>query len=119
MAAAATSTMSYTVRGLTCGECIARMIEHLWGLPEVEGVSVDLIKDGQSVITIRSSPENSLAQTLTAVERVGFELTGRMELTGHWPGPHGALHPDEMWFPPNRGGFPRRLPVRSPRRSRS
>ena len=30
-----------------------------------------------------------------------------------------ALGMVTLWFPPNRGGFPRRLPVRSPRRSRS
>ena len=81
MAAAATSTMSYTVRGLTCGECIARMIEHLWGLPEVEGVSVDLIKDGQSVITIRSSPENwsapGLMETSNSRKDNGFMAAPR------------------------------------------
>ena len=35
------------------------------------------------------------------------------------PGMKRLLDYVELWFPPNRGGFPRRLPVRSPRRSRS
>lgn len=105
MSAATTSTVSYTVEGLTCGQCIVKVIEHVRGLPEVEGVAVDLIRGGESVVTIRSDPETSFVEVVTAVEEAGFDLTGQTDLSGHWPGAHSTEHPGEMTRPSSWRGL--------------
>lgn len=48
------STVTYAVRGLTCGWCVAELMEQVQVLPGVQAVAVDLVVDGESPLTVRS-----------------------------------------------------------------
>lgn len=89
MSEATTSTVVYTVAGLTCAECIVKVMDHVRWLPGVDGVAVDLVRGGQSVVTIRSGPGGSVDAVEVAVGEAGFDVIG------HWPGVH-DLQQDSM-----------------------
>jgi len=74
------TTTRYAVTGLTCGYCIAEVMEHVRARVGVTGVAVDLVKDGPSPITVTSGPEVVIGQVREALGEAGFDLTG--EWTG-------------------------------------
>lgn len=82
---ATTDTVAYTVTGLTCGGCIVKVIDHVRELPEVDGVAVDLIRGGESVVVIRSDPGASLDAVEAAVGEAGFDVTGHRPVAHHSP----------------------------------
>lgn len=70
------TTVTFAVRGLTCGRCIAEVMEHVQVLPGVRGVAVDLVVGGESPVTIRSRPRASLATVRSVVGEAGFDVVG-------------------------------------------
>ena len=51
------TTTSYAVNGLTCGYCIAEVMQRVRELVGVTGVAVDLVKNGSSPVVVTSGPE--------------------------------------------------------------
>lgn len=86
------TTASYAVTGMTCGYCIAEVMEHIRDLAGVTGVAIDLVPDGPSPVVVTSGPAVRIASVRDAVGEAGFGLTG--EWTGraavdHADVPHG------------------------------
>ena len=48
------ATTTYKVTGMTCGHCVNAVTSELTGLSAVSGVTVDLVPDGISLITVTS-----------------------------------------------------------------
>jgi copper chaperone len=70
-------TTTYDVTGLTCEHCVKAVISELSGLPEVSGVTVDLVPDGTSRVSVTSSrPLTAPAVTEALDEAGGYVLTG-------------------------------------------
>lgn len=65
----------YWVRGLTCGACLAELMERVRSMVSVWSVKVDLVEGGASrlVLTTGSSPQYRLVRA--AVETAGFSLS--------------------------------------------
>lgn len=66
---------TYRVWGLTCGSCLASLIERVRLLAGVRSVGVDLVKGGGSrlVLVSRSTPQPEAVRA--AVEGAGFSLS--------------------------------------------
>lgn len=61
------ATTTYPVSGMTCEHCVHAVTSELGGLDGVSGVTVDLIPDGISLITVTSDtplPEPAVAEAL-------------------------------------------------------
>lgn len=65
---------TYRVWGLTCGACLAQLMERVRSLTGVWSVGVELVKGGGSRLTLVavSTPRRQLVRA--AVEDVGFSL---------------------------------------------
>jgi len=74
------TTASYAVTGMTCGYCMAEVMEHIRALVGVTGVAVDLVQDGPSPVVVTSGAAVRIARVREAVGEAGFDLTG--EWTG-------------------------------------
>jgi copper chaperone len=70
------NTATYQVTGMTCGHCVAAVTDELTQLPGVQEVTVDLVPDGISTVTVASAAELDDAAVRSAVDEVGYELTG-------------------------------------------
>jgi copper chaperone CopZ len=63
-------TMELTIRGMSCGHCVARVTKALASLP---GVSVDRVEIGRATIQVDPAAV-SVAQIGAALDAAGFEL---------------------------------------------
>jgi copper chaperone len=81
------TTTSYAVAGLTCGDCIAEVMERVRTLVGVTRVTVDFVRGGSSPVTVTSGPAVGIGQVRDAVGEAGFDLTGE------WTGPSGHATP--------------------------
>ena len=67
---------TYKVTGMTCGHCINAVTGELSGLDGVTGVTVDLVPDGVSLVTVTSdTPLPAGAVTEALDEAGGYLLT--------------------------------------------
>ena len=60
-------TTTYPVSGMTCEHCVQAVTSELGGLDGVTGVTVDLVADGTSLVTVASDaplPEPTVAEAL-------------------------------------------------------
>lgn len=78
------TTTSYAVTGLTCGDCIAEVLEHVRALVGVTAVAVELVRDGPSPVVVTSGPAVRIGQVREALGETGFDLTGE------WTGERGS-----------------------------
>jgi copper chaperone len=62
---------TWTVRGMTCGHCVASVTEELQELPGVEHVEVTL---DSGRVDVTSSAPLDRADVAAAVEEAGYEL---------------------------------------------
>lgn len=69
-------TDTYTVQGLTCGSCIAEVMELVWILPGVRRVSVAYSKDEASPMLIESTTVVPAEHVSAALESGGFTVSG-------------------------------------------
>ena len=67
---------TYTVTGMTCGHCVAAVMQEIKGLDGVQDVAVDLVAGGQSVVRVTSEARLAVDQVRAAVDEAGYELTG-------------------------------------------
>ena len=61
------ATTTYPVTGMTCAHCVNAVNSELGALDGVSGVSVDLVPDGVSLVTVTSAapiPEPAVAEAL-------------------------------------------------------
>jgi len=70
------TTTSYAVDGLTCGYCIAEVMEQVRELVGVTGVAVDLVKNGSSPVVVTSGPELEIDEVREVLDHAGFDLAG-------------------------------------------
>lgn len=68
------TTTTFTVAGMTCGHCVAAVTEELGGLPGVESVEIDLVKGGESPVTVISAAELDGEAVRAAVDEAGYTL---------------------------------------------
>ena len=68
------TTTTFAVEGLTCGSCLAAVLEQLRALGGVTGAAVDLVVGGRSPVVVTSGAVISAEQVNGAVERAGFVL---------------------------------------------
>jgi copper chaperone len=70
-------TRTYDVTGLTCEHCVKAVTGELSGLQGVSGVTVDLVPDGASRVSVTSSgPLAAPAVTEALDEAGGYVLVG-------------------------------------------
>lgn len=68
----ATTTVKAT--GLTCNHCAMSVTEEVSEVEGVDAVTVDVIKDGESTITIEHSKPISGTAVNAAIAEAGFEV---------------------------------------------
>lgn len=69
------TTATYAVRGLTCGLCIAKVMEGVRLLPGVTRLSVARGSGGPAQLIVTSRPALASDEVRRAVELAGFDLT--------------------------------------------
>ncbi len=66
------TTTTYRVSGMTCEHCVRAVTEEIGDLDGVTAVSVDLVPEGVSAVTVTGDPgEPAVA---AAVDEAGYEL---------------------------------------------
>ncbi|HEY6797199.1 MAG TPA: heavy-metal-associated domain-containing protein [Kineosporiaceae bacterium] len=68
------ATITLHVNGMTCQHCVQAVTSELTALDGVEDVSVDLIPDGTSSVTVRSRRALSTEELRTAIDGAGYAL---------------------------------------------
>ena len=66
-----TTSVTYTVEGMTCGHCVASVTEEVQEIPGVE--DVDVVLD-TGALTITSAEPLDPAAVKAAVEEAGYQL---------------------------------------------
>jgi len=69
------TTATFELEGLTCGSCLAEVLENVHVLSGVTGVSVDLVAGGRSPMIVTSGARLGVQKVRDAVENAGFDLT--------------------------------------------
>ena len=67
-------TQSYQVRGMTCGHCVGAVTGELETLDGVTSVTINLVPQGNSTVTVTSSMQLARDVVHEAIERAGYEL---------------------------------------------
>lgn len=65
------TTASYSVTGLTCEHCVAAVTEELTTLLGVDEVSVDLVANGISTVTVTSASPLAADDVRVALDEAG------------------------------------------------
>jgi copper chaperone CopZ len=73
-------TTTFSVDGMTCGNCVRHVSEELQTLPGVQDVTVDLHAGASSPVTVVSDEPLDDAAVRAAVEEAGYVLTPRGSL---------------------------------------
>ncbi len=68
------STVTYTVSGMSCGHCEKAINGEVSALPGVTSVAADA---GAGTVTVTAEPAPSDEQVAAAVDEAGYELVGR------------------------------------------
>ena len=69
------SSVTYSVRGLTCAACMADVMESVGVVPGVTDVAVDLVVGGVSRLTASSPVPVEVDGVREAIRRSGFDTT--------------------------------------------
>ena len=69
-------TQTYQVRGMTCGHCAGAVTSELQALDAVTGVTVEVVPQGDSTVTVTSSAALEAGAVRDAIARAGYELVG-------------------------------------------
>jgi len=73
-------TTSFSVDGMTCGNCVRHVSEELTALPGVTDVQVDLVAGGSSPVTVTSDAPLTDEAIAAAVDEAGYAVTPRKSL---------------------------------------
>jgi copper chaperone len=66
----------YLVTGMTCGHCVASVIEEVSLVPGVSTVTVDLVAGAASTVHVTSAGAPAPADIRAAIDEAGYELAG-------------------------------------------
>jgi copper chaperone len=66
------TTAGYLVEGMTCGRCVAKVLEKVRALSGVTKVAMDLVAGGQSPLLVMSRTKLGADVVRGAVESAGF-----------------------------------------------
>ena len=69
-------TQTYQVRGMTCGHCVGAVTGELKALETVTDVTVDVVPQGDSTVTVTSLAGLDQDAVREAVALAGYELVG-------------------------------------------
>ena len=69
-----TTTTDYIVTGMTCEHCVAAVTEELTSVTGVTGVSIHLVADGETTVTVRSAGPLPEKAVRAAVDEAGYQL---------------------------------------------
>ena len=72
-AAAAPTTTTIAVTGMTCSHCVAAVTKEVAKLDAVVGVTVDLIS---GAVTVESNGPVDPAELVAAIDEAGYEVAG-------------------------------------------
>jgi copper chaperone len=64
----------YLVTGMTCGHCVASVIEEVSLVHGVSAVTVDLVVGAASAVHVTSATEPVTADIRAAIDEAGYEL---------------------------------------------
>ncbi|TFC03171.1 heavy-metal-associated domain-containing protein [Cryobacterium adonitolivorans] len=64
----------YLVTGMTCGHCVASVIEEVSLVPGVSAVTVDLVVGATSTVHVASAAEPALSDIRAAIDEAGYQL---------------------------------------------
>lgn len=64
----------YLVTGMTCGHCVASVIEEVSMLPGVSAVTVDLVVGAASTVHVTSATEPARPDIRAAIDEAGYLL---------------------------------------------
>lgn len=70
------STQVFKVTGMTCGHCVAAVTDELSALKGVKNVAVELVKGGESTVTLTLDEPVAHTTVAAAVDEAGYELAG-------------------------------------------
>lgn len=73
-------TTTFSVDGMTCGNCVKHVTEELTALPGVTDVQVQLVTGGSSPVTVTSEAPLSDESIAAAVDEAGYAVTPRGSL---------------------------------------
>jgi len=65
------STTTWSVRGMTCGHCVAAVTEEISAIPGVSDVAVDL---ASGLVTVTADADPSADAIAAAVDEAGYTL---------------------------------------------
>ena len=65
------TTTTYAVTGLTCEHCVRAVTAELTGLAGVSEVAVELVLDGQSLVTVTSGQPLPAQDVTAALDEAG------------------------------------------------
>lgn len=68
---------TYGVRGLMCANCLVLLIDRVRNLPRVRSVTVDLVTDGESSLTVAPADAASPEEIRALVDDAGFEYVAQ------------------------------------------
>ncbi|MEV4177146.1 cation transporter [Nonomuraea sp. NPDC049709] len=68
------STVTYTVKGMTCGHCVSSVKEEVSEVAGVTSVEVDL---ASGLLTVDSDGPVDAAKIVAAVEEAGYEVANQ------------------------------------------
>jgi len=74
MEGASMATMTYKVTGMTCGHCVNAVTGELGSLGGVSAVTVDLVPDGVSLVTVTSDRALRAEAVTEALDEAGGYL---------------------------------------------
>jgi copper chaperone len=64
----------YLVTGMTCGHCVASVIEEVSLVPGVTAVTVDLVAGAASTVQVQSATAPATADIRAAIDEAGYDL---------------------------------------------
>lgn len=73
-------TTTFSVDGMTCGNCVKHVTEELTAIPGVTDVQVQLVTGGSSPVTVTSDAPLSDEAVAAAVDEAGYAVTPRGSL---------------------------------------
>jgi copper chaperone CopZ len=73
-------TTTFSVDGMTCGNCVKHVTEELTGLTGVQDVQIQLVTGGSSPVTVVSEGPLADADIAAAVEEAGYAVTPKGSL---------------------------------------
>ena len=65
------TNQTFPVTGMTCGHCVSAVSSELKEIPGVTDVSVDLVADGTSAVTVTSDAPVSETDVAAALDEAG------------------------------------------------